>query len=1015
MVRRAFILSPAFVAALTLAWSAMPVSAALSARPSALTATSPTSAEQLHTSHAHALSATVTAGTSPSLLQSQQGLSENAAITAAGAGNPAMTTPADPSIAVGPNNIVEFANSALMITPRSGASPVYVNISAMLGNTSDFALRYPQVVYDPFSGRFILMVLESSQTACASLVEIMMSQTNPALPWTSRGSINLDPALGNGVELSNVSLGLTPNVLVESSDYVSCTTSLPVASQMVVIRRADFISGALTANSYAFVEPGPVGLQPAEALSAQNVEYAVANDASCSPGKVPGSFAVLAINGLPTAGSIAWVCTSESEPTATSTPPAAAQEGTAATLTTGSDRFLSAVWQGNVLWMAGNTGCSSGGTVSCLNVVSIPATSPPTSLGTLGTPTQFPPESVSGAYLYDPALAVDSSGDAILTFDKSSSSTFESIMVAAITGGVWSSFSTLHASANFYQPGGCSSCAWGDYSAAVQDASHPTDVWVVSEEDDATTGTGCATATACWDTYIGRYTFAGPAISSLTPAAGPSAGGQLVTVAGSDFAVGSTFTFNSATVVPTTGSLTPDSFTFTTPPGPSGLVQAQVTDSLGTSPVTVGSGYIYVGLANYVPLTPFRILDTRPGSSTCTQCTLDPTLGPGATDKLQLTGVTGLSVTDPIPTNATAVVLNVTEVAGTAGSLLTVYPYGTKLPTASNLNFAAGKVIANLVTVTLGQGGAVDIYNALGSVNVLADVEGYFAPEASTVVTGEFHPISPVRVCDTRSTSPTPACKAHGALSATGSMVVNVTGIGVGSNMIPVNGSAAAAVVNLTGVAGSALTYLSLSPTNASGQCSYGPGHASPFSSINLTAGLVAANRVMVALGPSTTGGPDNSLCVYNAAGSINFLIDANGWYGGASAPVGAQYQAIQPTRICDTRSGGAGCAKHLIAPPTASLITVAGQGSLPSGATVVAVIANLTAIAPSTATYLVEYPANIGVPGASDINLSAGEVLPNLTVVQLDPVAGPDLGDIDLYNAAGSVNAVIDIEGWFQ
>jgi hypothetical protein len=171
----------------------------------------------------------------------------------------------------------------------------------------------------------------------------------------------------------------------------------------------------------------------------------------------------------------------------------------------------------------------------------------------------------------------------------------------------------------------------------------------------------------------------------------------------------------------------------------------------------------------------------------------------------------------------------------------------------------------------------------------------------------------------------------------------------------------------------------------------------------------------MVALGPSTTGGPDNSLCVYNAAGSINFLIDANGWYGGASAPVGAQYQAIQPTRICDTRSGGAGCAKHLIAPPTASLITVAGQGSLPSGATVVAVIANLTAIAPSTATYLVEYPANIGVPGASDINLSAGEVLPNLTVVQLDPVAGPDLGDIDLYNAAGSVNAVIDIEGWFQ
>jgi len=663
--------------------------------------------------------------------------------------------------------------------------------------------------------------------------------------------------------------------------------------------------------------------------------------------------------------------------------------------------------------MAGNTGCSSGGTVSCLNVVSIPATSPASSAGTLGAPSQFPPESVSGAYLYDPALALDSSGDAILTFDKSSSSTFESIMVAAITGDVWSSFLTLHSSTTLYQPSGCSSCAWGDYSAAVQDASHPTDVWVVSEEDGAITGTGCATASACWDTYIGRYTFAGPVISSLTPATGPASGGQLVTVAGSDFAVNSTFTFNGATVLPTTGSLTPDSFTFTTPPGPSGLVEAQVQDSLGTSPITVGSGYIYVGLANYIPLSPFRILDTR--STSCVQCTTDPTLGPGATDKLQLTGVTGLAVTDPIQTNATAVVINVTEVAGTANSLLTVYPYGIRLPSASNLNFAPGKVIANLVTVTLGQGGAVNIYNALGTVNVVADVEGYFEPEASTDVVGEFHPISPVRVCDTRTTSPTPVCKAHGALSSSDSMVVNVTGIGSGSNMIPTDGSAAAAVVNLTGVAGTALTLLSLSPTNASGQCSYGPGHGSPFSTINLTPGLVAANRVMVALGPSTTGGPDNSLCVYNAAGSINFIIDANGWYGGGTAPVGAQYQAIQPTRICDTRSGGAGCAKHLVAPPTASLITVAGQGGLPSGSTVVAVIANLTAIAPTTATYLVEYPANIALPNASDINLSAGEVLPNLTVVQLDPVVGADLGDVDLYNAAGSANAVIDIEGWFQ
>ena len=59
--------------------------------------------------------------------------------------------------------------------------------------------------------------------------------------------------------------------------------------------------------------------------------------------------------------------------------------------------------------------------------------------------------------------------------------------------------------------------------------------------------------------------------------------------------------------------------------------------------------------------------------------------------------------------------------------------------------------------------------------------------------------------------------------------------------------------------------------------------------------------------------------------------------------------------------------------------------------------------------------PANLSKPPlASDINVNASVVLPNLAVVQLDTVDSR-IGDVDLFNAAGSVNAVIDIEGWFQ
>ena len=156
----------------------------------------------------------------------------------------------------------------------------------------------------------------------------------------------------------------------------------------------------------------------------------------------------------------------------------------------------------------------------------------------------------------------------------------------------------------------------------------------------------------------------------------------------------------------------------------------------------LGQGeYLWHGSRNYVALTPFRILDTR--AQTCVQC------GPGGlaanqTRIVQITGVTGLSGgADQVPPTATAIVINVTAVASTTGGLLTIYPTGTALPRASSLNFGAGTATPNLVTVTLGQTSVtaaerdVNIYNPIGSLNVVADVEGYFLPAASSDPTGE--------------------------------------------------------------------------------------------------------------------------------------------------------------------------------------------------------------------------------------------------------------------------------------
>jgi hypothetical protein len=498
-----------------------------------------------------------------------------------------------------------------------------------------------------------------------------------------------------------------------------------------------------------------------------------------------------------------------------------------------------------------------------------------------------------------------------------------------------------------------------------------------------------------------------PAIAAVTPSAGPTSGGQVVTVIGSGFAAGMTVTLNAAPVTPS--NLTAYSFTFTTPAAPAGYTQVQATTALGASPLTPAAGYIYAPLADYVPIPPFRILDTR--STSCVECA-PGALGAGVTRTLQITGVSGLpSGTDPIPATATAVVLNVTEAGGTASSLLTVSPNGTGRPEASNLNFRPGTATPNLVTVVLGQSSAsdpnreVNIYNALGTVNVVADVEGYFQPGASSDPTGEFHPLSPVRVCDTRTTSSANPCWGHELAGGT-PLRVNITGSGAGA--IPPS-NAAAAVLNLTGVAGTAATYLSVYPTASNGTCS-----SPTVSSLNLVAGQVEANRVMVALGPAVTGGADTSVCVFNAVGAINIILDASGWYGAPGAAVGDQYQAIGPSRICDTRTGsGQPCAGHTIgvAPYTVGVASEGGVPAVGAANPALAMIANLTAVAPTAATYVTIYPANLSRPPvASDINVSSGEVLPNLAVVELD-----GNGAVDVYNAAGSINVVIDVEGWFQ
>jgi hypothetical protein len=121
--------------------------------------------------------------------------------------------------------------------------------------------------------------------------------------------------------------------------------------------------------------------------------------------------------------------------------------------------------------------------------------------------------------------------------------------------------------------------------------------------------------------------------------------------------------------------------------------------------------------AGFVPLVPARVLDTRPGLGPP-----DAPIGPGAAVVLDVVGAGGV----PTGLGVTAVVLNVTVTNPTAPAFLTVWPADVLRPLASNLNFVAGQTVPNLVVVKVSALGQVAFFNSEGSVDVVADVVGYF-------------------------------------------------------------------------------------------------------------------------------------------------------------------------------------------------------------------------------------------------------------------------------------------------
>jgi hypothetical protein len=198
----------------------------------------------------------------------------------------------------------------------------------------------------------------------------------------------------------------------------------------------------------------------------------------------------------------------------------------------------------------------------------------------------------------------------------------------------------------------------------------------------------------------------------------------------------------------------------------------------GSSQVILdATGYLGSSALAQMPLlsTPLRLVDTRSNGGA---------LATGSSRCFTLAGIDG------IPSNAVAVLLNVSAAGYSARGWLTLYPNGQAVPSTSTLSFdPSAYAVADGTLMPVGAGGQVCV--AIGTVDarpgssqVILDATGYVAAAGA----GQVSMLSaPQRVVDTRTNggpiaTGTSRCFAIGGQSgiptnATG-ILVNVTSVG---------------------------------------------------------------------------------------------------------------------------------------------------------------------------------------------------------------------------------------------
>jgi hypothetical protein len=260
--------------------------------------------------------------------------------------------------------------------------------------------------------------------------------------------------------------------------------------------------------------------------------------------------------------------------------------------------------------------------------------------------------------------------------------------------------------------------------------------------------------------------------------------------------------------------------------------------------------------ATYHPLAPGRVLDTRKGAG---HIGLSGKFATGVVRTISVAGVKGLGWSSPlVPASATAITANLTVTNATSNGYVAIGPTTGSSPSTSTVNVLKAHNTANGVTVALRSGKvqAVWVGTRSSSADVILDVTGYFAADASGL---RFYPVTPYRGLDTSTN-----LGLTGSFTTGTARTLAIGGLG-GSAGVPTDAKGIAG--NLTVVRPSTVGYAFIAPS-ISGTLSS--------STVNANAGVDTANGFDVSL----NGSGQVALIWKGQTGSAaNLQMDINGYW----------------------------------------------------------------------------------------------------------------------------------------